>query len=164
MRLVNSSLTRLNCPVWRLGPVVNLGLVLEAGARHGLAELGVLVERDALDGLEPRVVGVLGAVDEPRLRRCRLRLGGLLRRRRVLGRLGGAAERALDVLEEAHGRFLLVLSSDRSVAARWPRYIDACDMSVPMRLATCWYCCIRCVQPIEMPPHRPGGTPFEVTY
>jgi len=67
-----------------LGPVVNLGLVLEAGARHRLAELGVLVERDALDGLEPRVVGVLGAVDEPRLDRRRLILGGLLRRRRIL--------------------------------------------------------------------------------
>src|SRR5215218_4007824 len=103
-----------------LGPLVDLGLVLEAGARHGLAELGVLVERDALDGLEPRVIGVLGAVDEPRLSRRRLRLGGLLRRRRVLGGLGGTAEGALDVLEEAHGRFLLVLSSDRSIAAVGP--------------------------------------------
>src|SRR5918995_898072 len=121
-------------------------------------------ERKQESGLEPRVVRVLRSVDEAGLRLGRPHLGGLLRRRRVLGGIDGVRHGVLHVLEEAHGCFLLVRSPDRSVVG-WRRcYIDAWDMSVPMRLATCGYCCIRCVQPIEMSPHRPGGTPFEVTY
>src|SRR5262249_38268001 len=87
-----------------LGPLVDVGLVLQPGARHRLAERGVLLEGDTLHRLEAGVVRVVGALGHAGLHRRGLRLGRLLRRRGVLGRLGGAAERALDVLEESHDR------------------------------------------------------------
>src|SRR3954447_18899683 len=60
--LVADSLELSGLEALLLRPLIDLGLVLQAGARHRLAELGVLVERDTFDGLEPRVVRVVGAL------------------------------------------------------------------------------------------------------
>src|SRR5436305_14973296 len=155
MRLVNSSLTRLNCPGWRPCWAAHWSTsasALRPAPATALHSLAYWSSETPSTGSNPGSLGSTVSGVSPTCNASAFSSAACFAAGAFLAASVALPSVLLMSLKNPTV-FLLVLELRANGLGWRGRYIAVCDMSVPMRLATCWYGCMGCDQALETYPH-----------